>query len=282
MSNKLGLGIIAFDDTCHLKNITSEIRDLCDVITVCLQRESWHGDPISEDVIKYVESLKSEGLVDEIVWFESKADYSAEDQKIVPRLIETDKRNFTISFLEGKGCTHAHIIDSDEFYDHDDYKRAKDLVMEKDDIHVSYCQYINYYRDYRHLLVWPFLCYVPFISEIKFRFDFKGGTFDKPSDPTRRYVIENKSVRYCIFSYSIIKMHHLSWIRKNIEDKIDNWSSKKYFDGIPGLRERILDSYYNYEEGNNAVIMFNVPENSVVVNTLPEAYIHPKYSLFEV
>ena len=276
--SKLGFGIVAFDDTCHLKNIISEIRDLCDVIVVCLQELSYHGDPIKNDVVDYENELSNEGLVDNIIWFKDDKNY--DDAKESPRLIETDKRNFILDYLEKDcGCSHSMIIDSDEFYDHDDFQNAKNLIDSVDDIRVSYCQYVNYYKDYRHVMLWPFLCYVPFITEAKYRFDFFNGSFDRPSDPTRRYLIEGgDNSGFCILSYELIKMHHLSWIRKNIEDKIDNWSSKKYFDmGV--LKEKIMDRYNNYVDGQNAIIMFNVPENQVVVNKLPDQYIHPKYEI---
>ena len=276
---RIGLGIIAFDDTCHLKSIIAEIRDLCDCVVICLQRESWHGDPIEQSVIDYVDGLKHEGFVDDIIWFESVNDYP-DDDPAKPRMIETDKRNFLLDFLQGKGCTHAQVIDSDEFYDHDDYKNAIDVILSNDEISVSYCQYINYYRDYSHVLVWPFLCYVPFISEIGYRFDFKKGMFDKPSDPTRRYAL-GENDKYCILSFSLVKMHHLSWIRKDIRSKIKNWSANRYFKGIDGLEDRIIDRYENYEDGQNAIILFFVPENNVVVNRLPDQYINPKFSLME-
>ena len=121
------------------------------------------------------------------------------------------------------------IIDSDAFYDHDDYQNAKNVLIEHPDINVTYCEYINYYRDYRHLLVWPFKSYVPFISKVSYKFDFFNGSFDKPSDPTRRYLIEGKDAKYCIMSFSTVKMHHLSWIRTDIREKLKNWSAKKYF-----------------------------------------------------
>lgn len=276
---KIGLGIIAFDDTCHLKSIVAEIRDLCDEIVVCLQKDSWHGDPIEDSVIEYVNELKSEKYIDDIIWFESINDYP-DDDPAKPRMIETDKRNFVLDFIQEKGCTHGHIIDSDEFYDHDDYKTAIDVILESKDVHVTYCQYINYYRDYSHVLVWPFLCYVPFISEIKYRFDFKNGSFDKPSDPTRRYHLDSGE-KYCILAYRIVKMHHLSWIRKNIEEKIKNWSAKKYFKNIDELKERIIERYNNYKDGQNAIILFNTPNNNVVVNRLTEQYINPKFSILE-
>ena len=195
-------------------------------------------------------------------------------------MIESDKRNFVLDFIQEKGCTHGHIIDSDEFYDHDDYKKAIDVILESKDVHVTYCQYINYYRDYSHVLVWPFLCYVPFISEIKYRFDFKNGSFDKPSDPTRRYHLDSGE-KYCILAYRIVKMHHLSWIRKNTDEKIKNCSAKKYFKNIDEPKERIIERYNNYKDGQNAIILFNTPNNNVVVNRLTEQYINPKFSILE-
>ena len=131
-------------------------------------------------------------------------------------------------------------------------------------------------------MVWPFLCYVPFITDIKYRFDFKNGSFDRPSDPTRRYRIDESGVKFCVFNWDVVKMHHLSWIRKNAEEKVKNWSAKKYFENVEGIKDAILDRYYNYKEGQNAIIMFNVPNFEVVVNKLPAQYIHPKYNLIDL
>ena len=280
--SKLGLGIIAFEGTEHLKNIIYEIKDLCDCVVICLQKTSYHGDPIKQNDIDDVEYLKECNLVDDIIWFEPSNLYENE-QKIGPRLIETDKRNFILDYLENeKKCSHGIIIDSDEFYDREDFKTAKAYINSQDEIHVSYCQYINYYRDYKHLMVWPFYCYVPFITEIKFRFSFKHGSFAKPSDPTRRYFLDNSNKSYHILPFKMIKMHHLSWIRKDIERKIDSWSSKQLFSNVVGLREAALERYYNYKEGQNAIILFNVPFYQVIVNKLNKQYIHPHYKLDEI
>lgn len=275
--NKLGLGIVAFDDTLHLRNITSEIRDLCDLIVVCLQNESYHGVPIEEHIKKEIGELCEEGLVDEVIWFIPEKDYDM-SQPESPRIMETDKRNYIIEYLSERGCDYVHIIDSDEFYDHADYENAKEVLNEHPEINVAYCEYVNYYRDYRHLLVWPFNSYVPFISKSEYRFDFFHGSFDKMSDPTRRYRLDEPDAKYCIMSFSVVKMHHLSWIRTDIREKLKNWSAKKYFED-DGLVEKIIDRYENYKDGQNAYLMFNVPEYRVVVNKLNEPYIHPKYSL---
>jgi hypothetical protein len=89
-------------------------------------------------------------------------------------------------------------------------------------------------------------------------------------------------VKYAIFNFQTVKMHHLSWIRRDIRKKIDNWSSKKYFEHQIGLRDRIIDRYENYKEGQNAIIMFNVPNSEVIVNKLPKQYVRPKYNLLEI
>lgn len=279
---KLGLGIIAFEGLEHIKNIVYEIREQVDTVVVCLQKTSYLGDKIDEADVRDAEQLKEFGYIDEIIWFEPKNLHS-DNGPTAPRLIETDKRNFILDYLEfSEHCSHSLLIDSDEFYNKDDFARAKQLIHVHDDIHVTYCQYINYYRDYRHVLIWPFLAYVPFITESAYRFSFTNGSFDKPSDPTRRYALAEGMAKYHVLPFELIKMHHFSWIRLDITKKIKAWSARKYFENIPGLEEAMLDRYTNYMEGQAAILMFNVPYCSVAVNTLPKQYIHPHYRLNQV
>jgi hypothetical protein len=287
MSNitKLGLGIVAFEGTELIKSITAEIRNEVDYIVVCLQRKSYHGQPIDQFDIDETEMCKRAGLVDEIIWYDPDLSYlNTEnfDPKI-PRLLETDKRNMMIQHLEDNGCSHDIIIDSDEFYKYENFKRAKEIFNNDNSMHVSYCQYINFYRDTQHYMLWPWDSYVPFIADIKYRFVYEKGTFNKPSDPTRRYYIpENDECKHFhIFNWNVINMNHLSWIRLDITKKLDAWSSKKYFDNVPNLKEKILDRYFNYRDGQNAIIMFNVPFYQAVVNKLDKQYFKLKYRLNE-
>ena len=277
--SKLGMGIIAFEGIEHIKNITYEIRELVDTIVICLQKESYHGEPIHQEDVDLANQLLEYGYVDDIIWFKA-TDLHTEEGNAGPRWIETDKRNFILDYLENTAkCSHSLVIDSDEFYDKEDFEYAKNLLDKDESARVSYCQYINYYRDYSHVLVWPFLAYVPFITESSFRFHFENGTFTLPSDPTRRYVTDS-SVTPKILAFDIIKMHHLSWIRIDIEKKLHNWSAKRYFQKDE-LHNAILNRYYNYVDGQNAIITFNVPNYNVCVNRLPKQYIHPHFYLDE-
>lgn len=284
MSNikKLGIGIVAFEGIEHIKNIAYEIRNLSDYIVICLQKFSYHGDPISSESIKYAEELKEKNLIDEIIWFDENNKYVDKNQSAA-RYIETDKRNFILEHLEKEiNCSHSLIIDSDEFYDYNEFKKAKQIIDKNNNIHITYCQYINYYRDYLHVLVWPMISYVPFISESKYRFNFDNNDFNKASDLSRRYSFGNDKIDNFIFDWNDIKMHHFSWIRKDISKKIEAWSANKYFSNISNLKEVILKRFFNYKDGQNAIIMFNVPNFQVIVNKLKRQYIFPHYMLDEI
>lgn len=278
---KLGLGIVSFEGNEHIKNITYELRDLCDVIVVCLQDKSYQGTPIDPDDVAEVMNLKEHGFIDDVIWFTSARKLT--NDKESPRLIELDKRNFILDYLEKTcTCSHSMVIDSDEFYDKNDFAAAKKAISDSKDIHVTYCRYVNYYRDYCHTIVWSIDTYVPFITESSYRFSFYEGAFKGAADLTRRYKIDGKdgNTTYAILNYQTVKMHHLSWIRINIEKKVDSWSAQKYFD-YKTLRMRVLDRYYNFKDGQNAIIMINTPENSLVISKLPKQYIHPRFRLDE-
>ena len=63
---------------------------------------------------------------------------------------------------------------------------------------------------------------------------------------------------------------------------IDSWSSKQLFGNVKGLREAIIERYDNYVDGQNAIIMFNVPFYQIVVNKLSKQYIHPHYKINDI
>ena len=277
--------MVAFEGCEHAKNIFTELREHVDYILVCLQKVSYHGEPIDQYDIDEIMMCKDAGLVDEIIWYDPDLSYlqTPDFDPKTPRLLETEKRNMMIDALEKVGCSHDIIIDSDEFYDAKQFAAAKNIINNSEDMHVTYCQYMNYYRDYEHVMLWPFHAFVPFIADIRFRYVYERGTFDRPSDPTRRYFIPDDDVckQFHVFNWQHLQMHHFSWIRKSIEKKLDAWSSKKYFDNVPGLRESSLERYINYRDGQNAIILFNVPEYQVCVNKLPKKYVHPKYRLDE-
>lgn len=280
---KLGLGIVAFEGTEHIKNITTELRDDCDYIVVCLQEKSYMGDVISDEDVEECERLLDKGLIDEILWFEFDENYlnkahTPTDIQEFPRRIETDKRNFILNHLEKCGCSHALVIDSDEYYNKEEFHRAKVEIDKGSANIVTYCQYVNYWRDYQHYLIWPSKTYVPFISPIRYRFEFKCGCFQFAADLTRVYKLE-RGDQYNILNWNTVHMNHLSWIRKDIRKKIQSWSSGKYFD--PKFLQTVYTKYKTWKDYENAFVMFGTPKGKVCVEKLKKQYIHPKYRLDE-
>lgn len=283
---KLGLCVMAFEGSEHLQNILSEIRDLVDIIIIGYQETSYHGDMIDQSDAKTLVSLEKLGLVDFYY-------HTVLDTKKEPRKQETDKRNKLVEFAEQHGCSHVLIIDADEFYTHDSFYNALKEIDEND-YEITYCQYVNYYHDYKHYLIYPFPdgMYVPFVSKTKYRFNFETNDFPHPSDPTRRYVIPNdpatkrKVAEYHIFPWDTIKMHHLSWLRVNIRKKLKAWSSKKCFTNQELLIDKAVYDFEHFDDiikqDNQKVhLVFNTPGNQLNVAEFDKQYIHPKYDFHD-
>ena len=66
-------------------------------------------------------------------------------------------------------------------------------------------------------------------------------------------------------------MGHAAWVRKDIRKKLVNWSAKNHFKDE--LIDEAVKRWENWKEGEDAIMLFNVPENAVHVNRL-ETRIH--------
>jgi hypothetical protein len=69
-----------------------------------------------------------------------------------------------------------------------------------------------------------------------------------------------------LFPDNVIRMVHGAWIRKNIRKKLENWSAKDHFP--KELIDKAVYQYENWKEGDNAIMLFNVPDNNVYVKKL--------------
>lgn len=289
---KLGLCIIAFEGTEHLYNIISELRQSVDYVSIGLQRVSYHGDKISNIDLQEILRLRDEDcIVDNIIEVEL-------DITKAPRVQETDKRNILIQDAEDHGCSHAIVIDSDEYYTKKSFEDACRKIDENN-YEITYCQYVNYYHDYTHYLVYPFKkgMYVPFVTKTKYRHQFDCTDFTLPSDPTRRFVrpyqgtetvigkdgkthkVKNYTVQNHVFEWNEVKMHHLSWLRADIRKKLNMWSSKKCFENYNDLIDRAVQSFIDFDptsEHAQALMLLRTPGNSIDVKQFPRQYIHPK------
>ena len=104
-----------------------------------------------------------------------------------------------------------------------------------------------------------------------FNYTFNGPA-PGPKDPTIR-ILNPSNLGTYIFPDEVIRMGHGAWVRKDIRKKLENWSAKDHFKDKPQLIEQAVQRWENWKEGENAIMLFNVPENNVYVRKL-ETKIH--------
>lgn len=132
--------------------------------------------------------------------------------------------------------------------------------------------------------------YVPWVTKTEYRHKFDCTDFNKPSDPTRRYVTSekhnpdgtvtklDKKAEYHMFEWNEVKMHHLSWIRADIRKKLNCWSSKTVFKDYDDIIDRAVSKFNRFDDGDSqdsAILLFNTPDNKVDVVSFPRQFIHP-------
>jgi len=253
---KLAVTCNAFDSSELLEPLIEQIREQIDWFAAIYQTKSYWGNPISEEDWYELNRLKNIGLINELIEF--KPDFSK-----YSREQECEKRNFGINMMKEKGFSHILNLDADELYDAEQFKYAKDCIN-KNGWAITYCSYVNYFRDLEHYLVYPFRPGVPFIHSTFFNYTYNSGCV-MPSDPTRR-INNPTNIGTYVFRDDEIRMIHLAWVRKNIRKKLDNWSAKNFFD--KSLIDKAVNRYENFKEGDDCIMLFNVPNNSVYVKKL--------------
>ena len=134
------------------------------------------------------------------------------------------KRQTGIDRAKELGCTHFILMDCDEYYKPEEFKKAKEFI-EAGNIEGSVVRLITYYKQTNWRLEEMEGYYVPFIH--KLNPDTVCGYNQYPfyCDPTRSINCKN----VVEFTPEIVVMHHYSWVRNNIERKLNNSSAKVNF-----------------------------------------------------
>ena len=213
---KLGISYSVWDGEELLEQSIKQIRPIADYINVVWQKLSWYGKPCNPGLEKLLLKLKDKGLIDEIIFFEP-------DLSLNPSYNEINKRNIGLCAARRAKCTHFMTMDTDEFYDRNDFSAAyKDIINRN--ITNTVCGIVSYvtptvrYRDYDNF-------FVTFISRIDKgqKFSFGKGPDGIPAviDPTRKFKIR-KNTRFCVLGN--IVMHHMRHVRKDIMKKVQNSS----------------------------------------------------------
>jgi len=228
---KLGVSYSVWDGEELLEQSIKQIRSVADYVNVVWQKISWYGKPCNPDLEKLLLKLKAKGLIDEIILFEP-------DLRLNPSYNEINKRNVGLRAARRAKCTHFITMDTDEFYDTDEFRNAYNEIIEKNLSH-TICNIVSYfkptirYRDYENFFV-LFICRIDH-GEC---FSFNGFLNGLPCvlDPTRRIKLSPRS-RICFLGE--IVMHHMKHVRRDIAKKINNSSF-----GQISQKQQVLQKMY--------------------------------------
>lgn len=256
---KVGVSYNVFDGEELLEASINCIRSNVQHISVVYQTNSNFGNPASSDLKETLERLKGKGLVDELYYYEP-------DIQLKPHKNEKRKRDIGLKLAKKAGCTHFISMDTDEFYDGNEFKYALNYIA-LHNIKVSAVKALEYLKEPTNQLIGAYTfapenCefydfYFPFIIKIsKFKIQKHGlGYFPCYTDPTRKLFHNG---RFKLFSMQEITLHHMSTIRTDLTKKYGNTS--------------MLDSNKKNEEYvnrvQNEVINFDFDKNRV----LPQDY----------
>lgn len=148
--------------------------------------------------------------------------------------LERTKRNLGLQLALEAGCTHFLHLDCDEFYA--DFGSAKQQYIESG-AEGSVARMYTYFKRPTWRLADFDNYYVPFIHQLKKKTQAGAGRYPFYVDPTRG--INTTDV-------ALIQepMHHMSWVRKDIERKANNSTAKHNIQ-----KSKLLRDYHDPNTG---------------------------------
>lgn len=161
------------------------------------------------------------------------ADFGGDVRNVAAQFFtETYKRELGRAAAAAAGCTHFMTMDCDEFYLADQLRAAKRFVL-RNRIVVSACRMRLYFKEPTcELLPLDELNAVPFIVQL-----------DTESAPLRRYRLAvpstvlldpTRKVDHAppieLLPRSLVEMHHMTFVRKDIRSKLTNVSNRQNYD----------------------------------------------------
>ena len=127
------------------------------------------------------------------------------------------KRNNGINYARILGCTHFLLMDCDEYYE--DFKKAKQEYQSLA-TDGSVCKMFTYFKLPTLRFQMEDNYYVPFIHKLDLGTSAGTGQYSFYVDPTRKINCKN------VTELTQVRMHHFSWVRKDIGRKARNSSAK--------------------------------------------------------
>ena len=268
---KLGVSYTVFDGIELLEHSIKQIRNHVDFIHVAYQKYSWFNKEMSIEDFNTLNRLKKIGLIDSLECFTNFKTITPKGSNIqTSKKYETEKRQFGMDACLKKNCTHFISMDVDEFYVSEEFKKAKNIILENN-ISQSSCSFINYVK----LPIYTRgidSSTVPFICKINRNSLMSKGFFTK-CDPTRGITDNVPGVKKR-FTKDILIMHHMETVRKDLNKKYES-TTRAIF-----KRERTKDLIKGIKSVNEQTNMFSF--NKIIFPGTPPVKLKKTNNIFNI
>lgn len=212
-NNNIGLAVLCFDTAEYLDTIARLMLPVVGGITVCLPYTSYGGMLPQKKVVREVERVVMSE--ERIRLFRPDIRFNAA-AGIERR--ELTLRNLVLERMDEDGWHYTCFCDGDEIYFPDEfYKAADEMICRGYD--AAYCKFVDYYK-YPDVKIIDTAGYVPVFQRSGLRYSRKM-SYNVRVDRARKVMLDDGR-RVEILDG--VTMHHLSWVRSNIRNKLSCWS----------------------------------------------------------
>ena len=225
---KLAACYTVFNGVELLEHAINSVKDHVDEIIIGFQTVSNYGNEC-KDILDFMDRFPDYN------YFNYEPDLTVDS-----KTNEKRKHQKLIEFARSKNCTHFFLSATDHFYKEDEILYAINVVLTTG-VRTTYSKMITYFKEPTLRLEPLEEYYMPFICSTSVNIGSMSPVLVDPACSFRPFA------PYYVFKEEEVLMHHFSWIRKDIRNKLENAAAKvNWLDRI----EEFIDKYNNFKLGN--------------------------------
>jgi hypothetical protein len=225
---KLAACYTVFNGVELLEHAINSIKDHVDEIIIGYQTVSNYGNEC-KDILDFMDRFPDYNYFN----------YEP-DLKVDAKTNEKRKHQGLIERARGLKCSHFFLSATDHFYKEDEILYAINVVLTTG-VKTTYSKMITYFKEPTLRLEPLETYYMPFICSTSVNIGSLSPVLVDPACSFKPF-----SPYYVFKEYEVL-MHHFSWIRKDIRNKLENAAAKvNWLDKI----EDFIERYNNFKLGD--------------------------------
>lgn len=225
---RLAVCYTVFNGVELLEHAINSVKDHVDEIIIAFQTVSNYGNEC-KDVLDFIDRFPNYN------YFNYEPDLTVD-----AKTNEKRKHQELIEFARICNCSHFFLSATDHFYKEDEILYAKNLV-ETMGVKTTYSKMITYFKEPTLRLEPLEEYYMPFICSTSINIGNLAPVLVDPACAFKPFS------PYYVFREDEVLMHHFSWVRKDIDSKLDNAAAKvNWLDKIDEFKDR----YNNFKLGD--------------------------------